>query len=182
VSNFYPTAIGPVNGFVVLHREMGASENNRIVNPVSRRERGDISVAVECQKVDSFLKTHDAFGPALVKIDTQGAEPGVLAGMRELLRLQPVAGTMEFTPDAIRGAADPDAFVQKLLETHYVFNQGVLDSRLEEITEGNLEGFGAHVFNTPHRWVDLMLVPKAVDALQEHVVRLRDAQHGQRAG
>jgi FkbM family methyltransferase len=175
---FHPVAIGPVDGFVVLHRELGASEDNRIVNPVRQRERGSMSFAVRCQRIDSFLRAQAAFGPALVKIDTQGAEPGVLAGMRELLGCHPVAGSIEFTPDAIRGATDPDAFVGQLLDTHYVFDQGVLDSRLQEITRSNLTGFGERVFNTPDRWVDLMLVPKAADALRGCVARLRAAQHG----
>ena len=173
---FHAAAVGPVDGFVVIHRELGWSADNRIVNPLRQRERGSMSFPVRCHRLDSFLKSESAFGPALVKIDTQGAEPGVLAGMGELLSSQPVAGMIEFTPDAIKGVIDPEKFVGRLLDTHYVFNLGVLDSELEEITRGNLQGLGQRVFNTPERWVDLMFVPKSEPGLQKWVEKLRGAQ------
>src|SRR5215204_4040457 len=78
---FVPAAVGPVDGYVVLHRELGESENNRIVNPAHDTKRGSISLPVKCVRLDTILKEQGAFGPTVAKIDTQGGEPGVILGM-----------------------------------------------------------------------------------------------------
>jgi FkbM family methyltransferase len=176
--SFYQPAAGPVDGHVVLHREIGHSANNRIVNPARRRDWGSTSLPVRCVRVDTALKAQGAFGPTLAKIDTQGGEPGVLMGMSEVLNRHPVSMLLEYTPQAIESAVNPEEFVLGLLRTHHCFDTGVLNSRLVEVTPNNVTTHRRDVSASTDRWVDLLLIPNTLPGAAEICDRIRAVSHG----
>ena len=151
---FERAAIGPVDGWAILHRELGHSEDNRIVNPVRDRNRGSTSYPVRCWRLDTYLERAGRFGPLAAKIDTQGAEPGVLSGMARLMETQPVLMLMEYTPWAISPVVEPADFLRKLMRTHSVFDVHLN----EEVT--NPEDHRDYVNSSTARWTDLLLKPR----------------------
>src|SRR5262249_15350870 len=72
---FYPAAIGSINKYVLVHRDLGFTADNRIVNGAFLWERGSLSLPVKCVTLDAFFESHHIDVPFIAKIDTQGAEP-----------------------------------------------------------------------------------------------------------
>jgi FkbM family methyltransferase len=84
--------------------------------------RGAGSVTVDVMTLDAFL---DGLGPSrpridLVKMDTQGFEPRVIAGARELLERDRPWLLLEIWPSGVRRAGgDPAAFLASLVGRGY---------------------------------------------------------------
>jgi FkbM family methyltransferase len=158
--DFHPVAVGPVDGYVVLHRELGHSEDNRIVSPLYSRERGSIALPTRCCRLDTVLQNVDAARPAYIKVDTQGAEPGVWAGMSNLLAAHTVLATLEYVPQVIAAERDPVDFVLELLSTHTVFDVGINGSRVTGVDQNTVTNFADMILKTPERWTDLALIDR----------------------
>lgn len=111
----HESAIGPEDGSMTFDRRGGAF-SGRLVESGSRVE-GD-SVTVEVRSVDSLVR-EGAAPPALVKIDVEGGEGGVLEGMRETLKMHAPVVLCElhsFNPSGVRRALDV------LTEAGYAFS------------------------------------------------------------
>lgn len=176
--HFYPQAVGARDGFAVLFHEFGNSENNRIVNAIPE----SLSRIVRTVSLDSFLESHYALKPALVKIDTQGAEPEVLAGAGRLLRTCPTVLLMEYTPWAIRTRTDPVAFLARLQEDFHIYrlvdHVGTIASRtsgLALIAPGEVPQFTAMIDDSSAKWTDVVLVSKLIEAADELICQSRRA-------
>jgi FkbM family methyltransferase len=171
---FYRAAVGPVDGHVVLYREIGQSENNRIVKLTSQHW-GAQSFPVRCIRIDTLFREIGAFGPTLAKIDTQGGEPGVIAGMIELMREHPVSMLMEYTPGAIFKTVNPVDFIRRLLQSHWCFDTGVEVARLVEVTPDTAEQHRRSVSASEKQWVDLLLLAKTAPGAEDAYARLKAA-------
>ena len=163
---FERAAVGDVDGHGIMYSEPGESVGNRVILG------GSASSPVRFLKLDTYLKEKGAFGPATVKIDVQGAEPGVLSGMRALLDQHPVTLMMEFTPWALRqSGTHPFELLSALSRTHHIFDLGYNRERMIEVRDpGELlqRVDSAHPY-----WCDVLLVPydlkdgeRFLDALQ----------------
>lgn len=75
-------------------------------------------IEVDCMTVDSYLKHHPAFAPNIVKIDVEGAELRVLAGMRETLAMIPdLILVIEYCPENLaKGGITPEQYYAMLDE------------------------------------------------------------------
>jgi|GEM_PF-4959508 len=153
------SAIAPIDGYAVMHRELGHSEDNRIVGAIRDRTRGSMSKPVRCVRLSTALSESGKLGPAYVKVDTQGAEPGVWAGMADLMERHIVLSCLEFVPQVIADDMPPAQFIRELQTTHHLYDIGVLGNRVA-LVEVDGETFTAAILETPDRWTDLALIDK----------------------
>lgn len=108
-------AVAAREGELQLYRDPDWAGDHRI-HAVSGRE----SVAVRCTTLDGYAARHGA--PDVIKMDVQGAEGEVLAGMRDILRESPpVAIVAEFWPAELTAVGCvPADFVETLRGAGYV--------------------------------------------------------------
>lgn len=116
-----PLAVADAPGRVTLHR-LARQQGSSSLYPFTAAELAvwDDTVtplAVEATSLDAFLGND---GPPidLVKIDAEGAEPAILAGMTRLLARSPrVQLVLEFLPAMLaRAGHDPGAFLASLVQ------------------------------------------------------------------
>ena len=111
-----PRALSDKAGELALHLGATNKGHNSILETSETRE----SVTVPAVELDDYLRNHE--GPiALIKIDTEGAEGFVLAGMEQTLRKHPeTLIIMEFYPTLIRQAGfDPAGLLARFHEKGY---------------------------------------------------------------
>lgn len=163
---FEEAAVAGHNGHAIFSTEDGNSVNNRLVNPRDSR-----SYPVRTLRLDDYLTAQGALGPLAVKIDTQGAEPAVLAGMTGLRHL-PLSMLLELTPWSIRESGqDPEIFLADIMRTHHVFDLGPTHERLIEIEDAR--SLVVAVDTADPYWTDLLAVPRTLVGLDAVLERLR---------
>jgi FkbM family methyltransferase len=103
-----PIALSDGNGPARLHLHPQSGTSNSLVE----FDPAAATVEVECRTVDRFLAEHPELRPDFIKIDVEGAEPKVLAGMRETVRRLPgLALVIEFCPENLaNGGCTPEGF------------------------------------------------------------------------
>lgn len=116
-----PLAVTDRIGRVTLHR-LGRQQGSSSIYPFGP---ADLAVwddaasplAVDAISLDAFFGPN-APGPDLVKIDAEGAEPAIVAGMHGLLARTPhVQIVLEYLPSGLRrGGHDPRAFLTSLTQ------------------------------------------------------------------
>jgi FkbM family methyltransferase len=96
------------NANLFLNAQSGTS------NSLADRSDASETVSVECLTLDDFLKREPLEQIHLIKIDVEGFEPRVLAGMAETVKAHPeMAMIIEYCPENLRLAGD---FPEGLLE------------------------------------------------------------------
>ncbi len=94
-----------------LHPQSGTS--NSLVAIEGAKE----IVEVECMTMDSFLAANPTLSPNCIKIDVEGAELKVLAGMRQTLERFPgLLVVIEFCPDNLKNGGQTSIDYYSLLE------------------------------------------------------------------
>ena len=90
-----PFALSDENSITKLHIHPASGTANSLLS----FEASSHAVDVECMTLDSFLDKHPNVLPDCIKIDVEGAEPKVLAGMRNTIeRFQSMFLIVEFCP------------------------------------------------------------------------------------
>jgi FkbM family methyltransferase len=115
-----PLAVTDGPGRVTLHR-LRRQQGSSSIYPFTRAELAAWDdeaspLEVESTSLDAFFGS-DGPPPALVKIDAEGAEPSVLAGMQGLLERAPrLQLVLEFLPATLaRAGHDPRVFLTSLV-------------------------------------------------------------------
>ncbi|MFN4873342.1 MAG: FkbM family methyltransferase [Akkermansiaceae bacterium] len=80
-----PIAISDENGKADLNIHPGSGTANSLVT----FEAASHAIEVECMTLDTFLDQHPQISPDCIKIDVEGAELKVLAGMKETIKRFP---------------------------------------------------------------------------------------------
>jgi len=135
-----PTAVAETAGSVELHLDPSNTGGHTLVAP---RGSGK-SVQVESIDLDGWLQ-REAVRPALVKIDVEGAEWGVLAGLRRTLtESAELTLVMEFFPARIRqGGRDPGEVLELLADCGFDYRivgsapEADADAALTEMIQEN---------------------------------------------
>lgn len=150
---------------VILNFDPLHSEDGRIVE----RDTPNFAWAdvVRSVSLDDYVETQQLPENIIAKIDTQGAEPEVLAGMSRLLSRGRVVAICEFTPWAIRSRIEPSEFLRKIDQTHFLFDLGPNRERCVALDATDFESFPEHISGTQARWTDLLLVPRTCPELGE---------------
>jgi FkbM family methyltransferase len=108
----FPYAVADRVGKLLLHLSPGHSNHSLVDGYAPSKGTSE----VESISLDAFLDGRGIDDVDFVKIDVEGAEPLVLAGMRNTLARSPrMAMLVEHNPVALRaGGTEPDAFARSL--------------------------------------------------------------------
>ena len=171
---FTEAAVGLFDGHTIMYREKGYSVDNKVINSTDQ----SFSFPVRCIKLDTFLEQHNAFGPACIKIDTQGAEPGVLAGMVKTLEAGPITMQLEFTPWAMRKSqVDPVSFAEQLNLSHHLFILGHNNNKFLPVHTARDLVINADA-GEPF-WSDVLAVPRNLPQIDALLMRFEKFYLGQ---
>jgi FkbM family methyltransferase len=166
---YYPSAVGPVDGYVTVHRDLFHSEGNRIGAAMSSWERGSTDDLVKCVRLDRLFDEGVLGKPCVLKIDTEGAEPAVIRGANRYIKQTPCALMMEFTPSgfgATIGERSPANFLTDLSDKFHVFDAGVHHVKARYIRPHEFEALSLEVAASAERWTDLVLLDRRSEACE----------------
>lgn len=154
IVNFYPIAVSNSMEPVTFYMQPGHSEDNRMVNP---HETATIRKVVDAITVDEYATRNNLNHELiLAKIDTQGGEPEVLAGVRKTRNR--MAAIMEYTPWAIASRRKPEDFLRELAETHQLVDLGASRDAIKFVGD-DFVSFTKDVDERGPKWTDLLLLP-----------------------
>ena len=113
-------AVGAAPGTVTLFRSAWNMGNHRVnAGPAAQTQARD-TIAVPMETVDALIVRHRLTPVHFVKMDVEGYEPGVLAGMNGLLERDRPLVLTEFWPFGMRDAGfDPVAFLETFFRMGY---------------------------------------------------------------
>ncbi len=111
-----PVAAAATRGRLQLFVSSDNRGDNRLYQPDTSATTHQQSVDVETAPADELLEQHGVEHVDLIKIDVQGAEGGVIAGLERTIRRSSGLVLMtEFWPHGLRQAGtDPKTFLEKL--------------------------------------------------------------------
>jgi FkbM family methyltransferase len=109
-----PYAVASAGGECVLYRVAGDTGSSTVY---PRGQSGGERVAVTSTSLDAWAESEGWPAVDLVKVDAEGAEGAVLAGMTQLIERNPgVVLVLEFQADALEAAGEsPMAFLSSLM-------------------------------------------------------------------
>ncbi|MGH9441971.1 MAG: FkbM family methyltransferase [Thermoanaerobaculia bacterium] len=133
------SALSDRRGRAVLHLPAVHSGDNRLDVPAGRGP----GVEVDVETLDEVLAARPV---DLVKIDVQGHEPRVFAGMERTLRQRPAPVLIfEFWPDGLRQAGeDPGKALANFREIGYGLSSIRRDGSLANLDEDRVAGLRGH--------------------------------------
>ena len=155
---FFQYAVCALDKYVIVHRDLDYSADNRLVNPFNTWERGSTSTLAQGIRIDTILQSEDIQAPLLVKVDTQGAEPEVMKGAANLGQVTPHALILEFTPAAIAPRCDPELFVSGLIKDYEMFDVGPGGKSLNRVLD--VAGLVNETSSRSEQWTDLVLLQR----------------------
>lgn len=170
--HFEASAVGSIDGWVLVHRELEHSEDNRLVNPAFDSARGSVSLPVRSTTLDRLWVEGRVDGPFVAKIDTQGAEPAVIAGAKRLMSQRRHAMILEFTPHALQSQVNPVDFAAQFFSDHEVFDLSHARERVGRLKSNEVNAFVESVFRSPSGYTDLLLLAKGFEPCERVVARL----------
>jgi FkbM family methyltransferase len=150
----HPIALGDADGQVDFYmHDLGAyNKGLSSLQPTPDMEGPFRRERVEMTTLDAFLAKEERERLSVVKIDVQGAERRVLAGMKDVLARARPAVVFEFESEY---AKDPDAEIRAILD-------GLPDHRVFRIREGHPElmAFDPAAVREKGYWANLVALPK----------------------
>lgn len=155
-----PYAIGAADGYAPI----SFGVENTLGGSLVATPRGVLQeLLVKVVSLDGILHRHNIDAPLFMKVDAQGAEPLILAGMKNYLKEHPVCGVFEFAPGLMRKAASPREFLAGLTETFRIFDRGFDGSKHRPVQLDDVPTFVDEVMRTEVRFTDLLLLDKRLD-------------------
>lgn len=131
-----PKACGAEAGELPLH--LGAdSRNTGLATLSAAAAKGDSTVSVSVVSLDDYCDEH-GLAPDLVKIDVEGFEDQVLAGMRSLLRRR-VPRHIVCEMSSAPGSPAPGVVIGELEEFGYSAHHILADGTLEPLAQVSFE-------------------------------------------
>jgi FkbM family methyltransferase len=110
-------ALSDRDGVLPLHRSLGNSNHSLLAGYTESQE----TVEVETVTLDAFLAARGIDRVDFIKIDVEGAEPLVLAGMTRTITHSPdLTMLVEYNPEALRcGDVPPEDMIRSLQDTGF---------------------------------------------------------------
>ncbi len=173
---FHPMAAGSVDRWLTMHSRFDFTADNRVCNRGDPSNILELSEPVRGVTLDRHLGSPLDFAPLYAKIDTQGNEPRVMAGMKRWLERGETALCLEFTPEAYRTMMDPAKFTQELLETHVVFDVGQLGESIIPVEQARFADLMERVASYDYNWTDLMAFDRRLPFADELERQLKETR------
>ena len=131
----FPIAASDVPATVPLYISHDNRGDNRLYHPGADWPE----IEVEARPIDALLAENDIETLDFIKIDVQGYEPKVIAGLRDTITRSPKLTLLtEFWPKGIRDAgADPREFLKTLRELGLTLHELKANGELAELKDDN---------------------------------------------
>jgi len=155
--------------FYFLPRSSGGSSllPEKVFGLSHRQEIEEIEV--ETTTVDRFVRDHMRPAPALIaKVDTEGVDFKVLAGMRETMKDRMVIAQIELIPGLVETYASPTERLKELAQSFILINAGP-GQRKRLVPSSEIEAFvedARHSVHPPDVCMIPRHLPKAADLLE----------------
>ena len=138
-------AVGNVQAFPIAASDVPAtlplyiSHDNRGDNRLYQPSGDWPKIEVEARPIDALLAENDIETLDFIKIDVQGYEPKVIAGLRDTITRSPQLTLLtEFWPKGIRDAGDdPGEFLKTLRELGLTLHELKANGELAELKDDN---------------------------------------------
>ena len=129
-------------------------------NHIHKREGLTLpSYLVEGITLDKYFQNHEE--ELIIKIDTQGVEPLVFDGMKELLLKKPTV-VFEFTPWVITSLSiDPVEFLKSIPPDYVIFNLNTTTHMVQRLKKDELQSFVKILSESKINWTDLLIVSES---------------------
>jgi len=167
---FEPLAVSNLTAPFVLYGETGHTENNRIVNRHPGSEA--FSRVVNATTIDDYFRQRGIHSQVIMKVDTQGAEPEVWAGMERVLAEKFTTVIIEFTPSALVTRVAPLEFLRLIARDAQLYD---IRPSIRSLDPTRFHEFTEQVSRSRDGWTDLLIVPRKLPGFEELARRLRSA-------
>ncbi len=117
-----------------------------------------VPVTVKSVAISKILNQEGADGPLFLKVDTQGYEPKVWAGLSDYAKDHPVCGIFEFSPKLMKKTGRAIDFLCSLLDRALVIDMGPRRDRRDPIKHDNAAAFVNDIADQRPDYTDLMVI------------------------
>jgi FkbM family methyltransferase len=155
-----PYAIGAANGYLPI--AFGA-ENTLGGSLVAKAQGTPRELTVKVAALDSVLEQFSIDAPLFMKVDTQGAEPLVLEGMKHYLADHPICGIFEFAPGLLNKIVKPAEFLKRLLDRFKIFDFSQREPSAHAVLAAEADAFVADVLARDTHFTDLVLLDRRLN-------------------
>ena len=116
--SLFTTAISDKESEAILHISKANKGNHSIINLPNRSQEFTTSANITTNTLDNICLSEKITNIDLIKIDVEGAEGLVLAGMQKTLALPKITLFLEFFPENLRQAGNDPAQILAMLTSH----------------------------------------------------------------
>jgi len=165
-------AVSDVTGLDVLHITPGSTDGDSLTGDGKR----SYDRIVNTVRVDEYVTAHVPSGGLIVKLDTEGLEPRLIASMTNLRATRTVVTVFEFMPwryaDGrygldLLGSLDGECLLFDLYYAPRV-------SRVELIEQADFAAFISRVRERPYGYTDVLAIPRRLPGTHELLQRIAD--------
>ena len=121
------------------------------------------SYVVDGISLDDYFARNkvNSMGSLIIKIDTQGVEPLIFEGMKQILEEKTPSIIFEFIPWVCKSIdRDPNLFLRGFPQGYQLYNINEKDSKLEEIVPRDIDNFVNRISAQKPPYTDLLLLHK----------------------
>jgi FkbM family methyltransferase len=163
-------AISDLTGLDVLHITPGNTDSDSLVGESSR----SYDKIVPTVRVDDYVKEHVPTGGLIVKLDTEGLEPRLIASMAELRPDRSVVTVFEFMPWRYADGRFGLDLLESLREECALFDLHYAPrvSRVDSIEPNHFSSFISRVRGRPFGYTDVLAIPNQLPGAIELIDRL----------
>jgi FkbM family methyltransferase len=167
-----PLAVSDVTGLDVLHITPGNTDSDSLLED-GRRSYERIVATV---RLDDYVKEHVPSGGLIIKLDTEGLEPRLIASMAKLRASRRVITVFEFMPwryaDGLFGLDLLGSLEGECLLFDVYYAPRV--SRVELIEPADFATFISRVRERPYGYTDVLAIPRRLPGTPELLQRIAD--------
>lgn len=155
---FYARAVSDRSSYAVFHYDPA----NTLGGGMAQTEAHKLNprtLLARTVRLDDVLNANSIDLPAFLKIDTQGAEPSVLAGLGNYVTDNIVCALVELSP-AVRSIMPEREFVRSLFGRHRVVNVSHRRDVFTELQPADVDDFCRSIFSVAPYFTDLLLIDR----------------------
>ncbi len=132
---------------------------------------GSVEHIVPCSTIDSLVHELSVKGHLFIKLDTQGHEPNIIGGAKEILARKQAIWKIEFLHWAAQNRACGPAFSNYVLSQFEVFELPYVRLGPNRLDEQKMAGLIA-MLSESEKYTDLLLIPKEAPFTEELIRRV----------
>jgi FkbM family methyltransferase len=167
-------AVGDHSGQIAFHSFPANSSGNSTISAKAdflRQYESRVDI-VGCTSIDDFVDRHGINSNLICKIDTEGADLSVIAGMESCMATRFTPMLFEFTPALVSTYVNPVARLVELSARFSLFEpHGVAFQEIPSRTSAIGE-FVGRVSRSPEGYIDVVALPRELPNLDQLKSRL----------